>query len=265
MSSSGLAAVSLVVLAVMHSYLGERKILIPLLSQPWTAMLPRSAADRIVRFAWHLTSLAWLGLAGVIVGADPGVAVGAVCLVSAAVIVGTLRSHPAWPVFGVGGFAALDAAGALPRWLLTLGGGMATIGFVLAAGLHVYWMAGGRWLFDRAVPTRPAAPAAALDAPAKPRPMRRPGAIATAMVAIALLVMAAAVGSATVGRGATIWHLVGWAGVLILALRAIGDGRYVGLTKSVRSTPFARVDDRAFTPFIVLLALGAAGGLLSVA
>jgi hypothetical protein len=43
----------------------------------------------------------------------------------------------------------------------------------------------------------------------------------------------------------------------VLLARAVGDGRTVGLTKTVRGTAFARNDDRLFTPLCV--ALGLAG------
>jgi len=46
------------------------------------------------------------------------------------------------------------------------------------------------------------------------------------------------------------------------ALRAIGDTRVAGSTKTVRNTDFARADDRYFTPIVVFLALGASGALV---
>jgi hypothetical protein len=45
-------------------------------------------------------------------------------------------------------------------------------------------------------------------------------------------------------------------------LRAIGDTKVAGFTKSVRDTPFADADDRYFTPLVVLLSLGAVGWIL---
>jgi hypothetical protein len=66
------------VLAVAHSYLGERYILIPLLKR---TDLPKVFGGevltrRTLRFAWHLTTIAWLGFAGLLVGlSDPAIGV----------------------------------------------------------------------------------------------------------------------------------------------------------------------------------------------
>lgn len=52
-------------------------------------------------------------------------------------------------------------------------------------------------------------------------------------------------------------------GILVLAARALGDGRGIGFTKRVRTTRFGRADDLYFTPLIVLLAIGSAAALLA--
>lgn len=264
MSSSGLAAMALVAVAFMHSFLGETRLIRPLLAQSWTVAVPRPAADHILRFAWHLTSLAWLSLAAILAGADSGTVVGLLSLVSAGVVLATLRSHPAWPIFLIAGLAALDGAGALPSWIRSAGGVAASLGLLAAAVLHGYWLSGGSWLLDRALPTKPLETAAEAGDRATLRPIGRPGRAATALVAALLVVMAIIVAAETIGVGRPIGRIAGWVGVAAMGLRIIGDGRYVGFTKSVRSTPFARADDRAFTPVIVLLALGCAGGLLAV-
>ena len=59
------AAILLFLLGVAHSYLGERFILIPLFRR---GHLPAIFASevltaRTLRFAWHLTSIAWWGAA----------------------------------------------------------------------------------------------------------------------------------------------------------------------------------------------------------
>ena len=258
MNGSMAAAGCLVALAFLHSALGERVVLGPLLAQEWVVGHPRNVIDRILRFAWHLTSLAWLGLAAVVVGAEPAVAVGVVRLASAAVVFFALRSHLAWPLFLLAGVAALDHGDVLPSWYRPAAGIVAIAGLAVAAALHLYWVLGGQWMADRAIPTHPG-PASSTAATA----VFLPGPVATAAVAGALLVMAAAIGAATVGTGGALVRVVGWVGVALFALRVVGDGRFIGFTKSIRSTPFARADDRIFTPLIVLLALAATGGLLS--
>lgn len=62
------AAVVLALTAVAHSFLGERYILIRLFRRD---DLPRLFGSdrftkRVLRFAWHLTSIAWLGFAAVL-------------------------------------------------------------------------------------------------------------------------------------------------------------------------------------------------------
>jgi hypothetical protein len=106
-----LAAALVALTAVAHSVLGERYILIRLFRR---ADLPRLFGSdwftkRTLRFAWHLTSVAWLGLAGVLcllAQPEPPPAfalrhvVAATFLVTAAVIAGASNGrHLAWPVF----------------------------------------------------------------------------------------------------------------------------------------------------------------------
>lgn len=64
-----LAAALLVLTAAAHSFLGERYILMRLFRRE---NLPRlfggdEFTKRTLRFAWHVTSLAWLGFAGLLV------------------------------------------------------------------------------------------------------------------------------------------------------------------------------------------------------
>ena len=105
-----IAAGLLVALGIAHSYLGERYILIRLFRR---GDLPRLFGEtdftqHVLRFAWHLTTIAWWGLAALLfqisvaplstAAALRTVAVTA--FVSAAVIAFTSRGkHLAWPVF----------------------------------------------------------------------------------------------------------------------------------------------------------------------
>ncbi|MCK6264712.1 hypothetical protein KP803_15640 [Vibrio sp. ZSDE26] len=64
-----LAAFMLVVVSFAHSYLGERFILSRLFKRNNLPKILGSVdfTKRTLRFAWHLTSVAWLGLAGIVV------------------------------------------------------------------------------------------------------------------------------------------------------------------------------------------------------
>lgn len=111
--STGLlaAAVLLVLISAAHSYLGERYILVRLFRRD---NLPRLFGDdwftkQTLRFAWHCTSVAWLGFAGllVVVAGDRPVAgagllrvVALTFLVTAALAgVASRGRHLSWPVF----------------------------------------------------------------------------------------------------------------------------------------------------------------------
>ncbi len=108
-----IAAALVVLLAVAHSYLGERYLLIRLLRRPDLPKLLGGDAftKRTLRFAWHLTSVAWCGLAVTVVqlGASAVATRSAVLrtisltfFVSAVVSLVISRGrHLSWVVFGV--------------------------------------------------------------------------------------------------------------------------------------------------------------------
>lgn len=62
------AALLIFLLGAAHSWLGERKLIGPLLSpERRVGLLERSVfARRVLRFAWHLTTLAWWGFAALL-------------------------------------------------------------------------------------------------------------------------------------------------------------------------------------------------------
>lgn len=64
-----IAAGVAVLLGVAHSYLGERYLLVRLFRRGELPKLLGSVdfTKRTLRFAWHLTSVAWVGFAGLLV------------------------------------------------------------------------------------------------------------------------------------------------------------------------------------------------------
>ena len=105
------ASVVVVLLGVAHSYLGERYILVRLLRRD---DLPRlfggvEFTKGTLRFAWHLTTVAWGGLAGVLAaqGWSPaapwrvhGQVIAATFGLSGLVaLVGSKGRHLSWVVF----------------------------------------------------------------------------------------------------------------------------------------------------------------------
>ncbi len=113
--------------------------------------------------------------------------------------------------------------------------------------LHIVWAFGARPLSSAAIPTR-----------ADGSPLFAPGVGVTLGVA-ALLLVAAYLVLEQSGLGPGIlpspWPRFGAAGVAgVLLLRGVGDFRYVGLFKRERTTAFARLDTRLFTPLVLVLA-----------
>lgn len=250
MTGTNLAAAMLVLLAVAHSALGEAGIIGPLLRQQWAIDEPRWAVDRILRFAWHLTSVAWLALAAVLLGVGILPAVAAAAAVSGAIVFVMLRGHLAWPLFTLAALGALRADGRLTDGVLDAGAIAAMGGLAVAAAVHVYWALGGRWMLDRAVP-----------AELGDRP---PGPLLTLAVAAGLLVFAGLVGAAAFDVGPAGSRPLVWAGVAVFGLRAFGDTKVAGFTKTEHETPFGRADDQWFTPIVVFIALGATAAVLPV-
>ena len=246
-----IAAGLLVFISVAHSVLGEKEILQPLFGDDrWATELPRWVHERILRFAWHLTSVAWVGLAFLVLGVDGATVVVGVGLTSATVIAISLPGHFAWPVFIAAGWTAAASQGMVPNGLMR-GTMVAGAAIALAlGGLHIYWAMGGKRWLEAALPERSGSKAF------------EPGRLTTLLVASLLLMFAGLLitGLLSTDAGSVAPTWVRWAAGLaaaILGLRAVGDGRYAGFTKTVRSTAFARRDDLFYTPTAVALAASA--------
>ena len=108
-----LAAAALTVfIGIVHSWLGEVKLIGPLLAPATrTGILERSGFARdVLRFAWHVTTVAWWGMAAVFAGfallpAVSPVTVTLVCLSATLFLTGVMilvagrGRHWGWPVF----------------------------------------------------------------------------------------------------------------------------------------------------------------------
>lgn len=120
--------------------------------------------------------------------------------------------------------------------------------FILLAGLHVYWLCDGRWGLGASVPTD-----------SNGRKLFRPSRTATLVVAIGLLLFALC-NMAVVGwLGSSLHPTYIRYGILIIAiiflLRAVGDFRYIGITKRHRQSYFARLDTRLYIPLCLALVI----------
>lgn len=62
------AAIMLSMLGIAHSILGEKLLLIPLSNEKSVVLFRRRPyAVPVMRFAWHITSIAWWGMALIII------------------------------------------------------------------------------------------------------------------------------------------------------------------------------------------------------
>jgi tetrahydromethanopterin S-methyltransferase subunit E len=115
------AAFLALVAGVVHSYLGERYILGRLLRWPEFAKVFRDPVfiARVLRLAWHATSIAWWGFAAILalLAQSPvssrriSLVVGVSFLVtSVAVLVGSRGKHLGWPLFLTIALVALYSA-----------------------------------------------------------------------------------------------------------------------------------------------------------
>ncbi len=118
-----IAAFLAVAIGIAHSVLGELYLLIPLFRHDHFPKFLGSTefATRTLRFAWHITTIAWLGFAAILVQ----LALGSISASGVALVVGitfvstgivtfavSRAKHLAWPVFLVIGCVALYVAAA---------------------------------------------------------------------------------------------------------------------------------------------------------
>jgi hypothetical protein len=111
-----LAAILTLATAATHSYFGERRLIGPLVASN-DGVMARLLAKQVIRFAWHLTSLLWLGQALLLLRAalvpsffDPALIAGigflhlAIGLFDAVI---TRGQHIGWPLLTAIGVLAL--------------------------------------------------------------------------------------------------------------------------------------------------------------
>lgn len=120
--------------------------------------------------------------------------------------------------------------------------------FFLISMIHFYWVFGGKKGLDGSLPKNSTG-----------ENLFTPGPWATAIVAIGLLgfgmYYTTVSGLIEIAFLSSWRHIIGWIIPSIFLIRAIGDLQYCGLTKRVRGTKFARLDDRYFTPLCLIIAL----------
>jgi hypothetical protein len=121
---------------------------------------------------------------------------------------------------------------------------------LLLAFLHFYWVLGGQWGFAAAVPTKE-----------NGERVLHPGKVDSAIVGLGLsafgffyLFLSELV---SIRLPDWVFDYGGWIIPAIFLLRAMGDFKYIGFFKKVKSTRFGRLDTKYFSP--LCLGIGIVG------
>jgi hypothetical protein len=104
------AALILISVGIAHSYLGEKYILVRLFRQPLPKLFGNDVfTKKTLRFAWHITTVAWFGIAAVLLLTASGNlsrysilnAIGATFAITAlTALIASRGKHLSWLAFG---------------------------------------------------------------------------------------------------------------------------------------------------------------------
>lgn len=126
--------------------------------------------------------------------------------------------------------------------------------FLGLAIIHFYWALGGQWALKKAVPVNH-----------QGEPLFKPGKLDCVIVGIGLLFCGILYLSLTdwIELVFPFWfkNSVLWIIPIAFTLRALGDFNYVGFFKKVKSSEFATMDTKFYSPLCLLM--GAIGFLLA--
>lgn len=111
--------------------------------------------------------------------------------------------------------------------------------FSALAGLHIYWAIGGHWGIENAAPVNE-----------QGKKFLNTGTVPSLIVAAGLTLF----GLYYLILPSGMFGFAGWVIPSIFLIRAIGDFRYVGFTKKVKSSTFAELDTKFFSPLCVVIA-----------
>lgn len=121
---------------------------------------------------------------------------------------------------------------------------------ICLSGLHFYWALGGRWGFAQALPTNESG-----------KRVLNPKMIDCLIVGVALFSFAIVhlIVADIVLVKLPVWisHYALWVIGSIFFLRAIGEFKYIGFFKRIKSTPFGRNDSRYYSPLCLLIGINA--------
>ena len=126
-----------------------------------------------------------------------------------------------------------------------------TLIFSFLGGIHIYWGLGGKWGGAAAIPTK-----------ANNEAIMQPKIVECFVVAIGLLGIAVFILMRVQWMPVALppWLLYNGLWVIsgIFTLRAIGEFKYVGFFKKIRSTTFGKMDTRYYSPLCLSIGIMAA-------
>ncbi|NKC01277.1 MAG: DUF3995 domain-containing protein [Pseudomonadales bacterium] len=251
MDANTASATGFLLLALGHSALGEARLLKDILANWSSETMPRSSAAVIIRSAWHALSVAWLGMAMLMLGLPTWTVVAIVVGLPGVFLLVSVPTHVAWGLMLATAITAYHAEIGIAATTLLLIARCTAFTVLLIAIWHIYWALGGQLWLNIAIPSG-----------ADGTPVFRPSRWLTACVGLVILAKAALLWFLTMQPTHTLAYWLVVCGILVFVARAVGDGKYVGFFKTERDTPFARADSRIFTPLVVLLALGSSSVLV---
>ena len=111
--------------------------------------------------------------------------------------------------------------------------------------IHFYWLLGGNWGLSVSLP----------ETSTKTKPLK-PGVFMTLIVALAFLLMAIIVldiDFLTVSKTTNFYLSLAIA--VVFLLRSIGDFKYFGFFRKIKSTDFSKYDTKIFTPLSLFIGI----------
>jgi len=124
---------------------------------------------------------------------------------------------------------------------------------IILSTIHFYWALGGKSGMEKTLPTN-----------LEGKKMLNPTKIDSMMVGIFLLLFALLFFIKIVILQISLPHLINRFGIgvisIIFLLRAMGDFRYVGFTKKIRTSDFASLDTKLYSPLCLFIGIN---GLLT--
>ena len=114
--------------------------------------------------------------------------------------------------------------------------------------IHFYWLFGGKWGLEKALPTKEIGEKAI-----------EPPKIATAIVGIGLISFGLfyLVKTGLINFQVPNWMITygSWIIPSIFIIRAIGDFKYIGFFKKIKNTEFAKADSNRFAPLCLTIGI----------